>query len=1388
MNFMPRQPDDTPRPEPTAEKKGEKPAAERPETPEKVQSFEEVAGQVMQETGAAVAGIQETSAEIKAQAAAKGAEMTPGEKGRDQQIVAESEAVRAAEMTEAEAVAEAARMSELVGPRGTKEDYGVAEALVEEDAKVLDNLTEAEIDQALEPLKEMPAEPRKVEELPESEAMQALRMQVAELNAKIETTDKTESMNFRGGEAAKKMELESLNKKLEQLQDKVVDQVDKEAGVEKLGAVEAAAADVLKKEGFVDVAPAEILKTLDTKDVAQIHELLNKGDADGLKALLEKQMDKVAEGSGAKERMAEVKGETVASMQEVLKRTMDEQVSAKVFSMMSFKEKASVFAGPILKKVGLNIGLGVAAGFGAAALIGTGGAAALVAGGAMAGWRFVENSAWGKKMLSKIGMGGPNTKRLDDLRQKAQEMIIKDVLTPEKISAMASSVIRRESSKKLVADIKEFGEEGKKLDAGEEKDLEKFDKALGQVSPEFFRSALAKIKAERPELSAEQAKEAAMLIAVTTGRFERGQAMEDQLRNNLKKDKPGFFAVMDKFAAIRAGTAGDSSKDKLFFGAMTVALGATTASVARQSRWGRAVTTGIAGGLLGFALGKRAEAKAEARVVEESEKMVDEAEKSLSDIDFPSEKLDTFRQDAAQVAARLQSGMFDRFPALKERAENFVFQVDKLEMKNRQNMDHLLETMTKTNDQVATNREADLAKLDKIYKSGQRRKVLYTLGGMAMGAVAGYYAQDAVDAMKKQLGWAQTQEAAPVKHGEQRPSDPLEPQRGEAGHSDAPPPPQEIKLTPEQVEAQELMALGTIRKGEGITHVLTRQLEFKAQHNPELASQLGFKGDVNNAAAVHRWAVLESRRLAIENHYINPNGTEVRVRFNAKEPAQYLLEEKGGKFGVTEQHTAGREYMWRPKPPAVEVQPEPEPTAELPKTKLPEQMTPDQALERLRNTGPDPVLDERLRLNMARGEQTPQDVAWLKSELGKRFETITGEIKAKTAELEALRALEGKTTDAELLQRLKLQEASLEGRIRSLNQTGEAYHRSFLAPREEPAVDLSTGRKPVGLPTSETMVAGSPEAIQVARQFNLDTEAQTAMTGAHLSPERVATVISEAKKAGLTANQAVIGESWLRRAGTDMASQDALKKSLLQLAERGAVSGQRGRIDLGGGKSIEYMAGYDAKRAAQFVLEHRLGVKMVSGPVGAAEHLEPSVAVGNQAEVTPVSRRVDLPAQQNVGGTVVERPVGSNVVEQQGAGVTNVASKVEVKTLTSGIGGSVEQISSGHGRADFVYDTFGRIKGLQRPLEMKLGVADDAQMRALLRPDFRTLLRGQNPSLAVTQAENSARAIYAHEQMASELAKAGKVKEAAYLMQIADDMRVRASSRIGDVFVPPAKK
>lgn len=1477
---MQRQPDNTN--DPAVESAPERAAAEAPHTPESRPTFQEAMEAAVREADAKEQELKEGAARIEASAAKDGG-LKAEEAAKNKQIVAEAAAVRAEEAAEIKVVA------------------------------------------GESPVEFVPAAEKTAKPLTET----------AKLEAKMRQLEASRKGASPGRQQEIDREMEALTRKWEGIRDaeakKSAEQPDSRAAGEK--SAELAAAELLKKEGFVDVPPAEILKTLDRKDVKELHKLLAEGDDAKVKELLEKQIDKVAEGSEAKERLAEVKAETVAALQDTLRQTLDRQVSAKIMEAMSFKEKVSVFAGPILKKVALNIGLGVGAGIGAAALVGSGGLAAVAAGGAMAGWRLVENSSWGKKMLEKVGLGA-GTKKFEDLRSKKQGEIVRNVLNAEALSALVSNAIRQNSSKRLMEQIRGFREQGKQVEEGWEMKLDKFEASLKTVTPEFYRAALAKVKAESPELGPEQAKEAAMLVALTAGRYEKGQAMEDQLRNRLKKEKPGIFAALEKFSAVRSGTAGDSRNEKLIFGAATIALGAATASVARQSRWGRAVTSGIAGGLVGFALGKRAEAKAEARLVEEAENMVSEAESKLEDIDFPSDQLDGFRADAAVVLARLQSGLFDNQPTLKERAENFVFQVDQLEMKHRSSLDGLLETLGKNGDKVSETRQADIAKLDKLYKKGQTRKALYVLGGAALGAVAGYYAQDAVEGLKKQLGLAQTQEAAPAKPGEVRTADSLEPRQGEPGFVNEPLTP-EVKLTPEQIEAQELLALGTMRKGEGITHALVRQLEYKAaQPGSTFAAEHGFKGDVTNAAALHKWAVLVSRRLAIENHYINPDGTQVRVRFDAAQPAQYLLDQqKGGKLGVVEQNTEGHEYLWRPRPRVVETPLKRPELESIPKTQLPEHMTPEEALKRLTSAKPDPVLDERLRLNMARGQQTPEDVAWLKSELSKRFETIDGEIKAKTAELNALHELQKKTTDAGLLQRLSAQEAALQERIRVLNEAGKAYHRSFLAPREELRPDLSTGRRPVVPTSTETLTTGGPEAIRVSQQYNLDAETTRAMTAAHLSPERVAVLASEAKKLGLTTNQTVLGESWLSRAGTDAGSRAALRQSLAQIVERGSVAGQHSKINIGGGRTIDYMTGYDAKRAAQWVLEHRLGVKLEAG--GHVPHLETAAstvdvvvppqsqelmsrlaetpfAAGHKADLgagvgafitfdqkghplvrfefpkaldpkvyesdmlaegwrnalsksppadleriqaaafrahyasemltrlkgtgidqteegrnllgnlrrdmqsarIEVVRRVDQAAVAQVGeahhreiidkigkyATKPEQPLttGSQetvtvdkspkpikvakAVEMPPEG--RVAHTVEVKKITSGIGGSVEQFSTGTDRVNFVYDTFGRIKGLQEMPKFKLGPADDAAMRALLKPEnmvrISPLQRGT--------VENTARSIYGYTRMASELAAAGHEDESAYLMRLAGDMRNRAIGRFGDVLAPLPKQ
>lgn len=102
-------------------------------------------------------------------------------------------------------------------------------------------------------------------------------------------------------------------------------------------------------------------------------------------------------------------------------------------------------------------------------------------------------------------------------------------------------------------------------------------------------------------------------------------------------------------------------------------------------------------------------------------------------------------------------------------------------------------------------------------------------------------------------------------------------------------------------ELGELKELGTIKKGEGITHAILRQLE----QDP---SAHGFHGDINNKVELHRWAQHEAYDLAVKNNYINSEtGEQIRVKFDENNPSIYLLN-KDGRIEVENAH----EYSWNP--------------------------------------------------------------------------------------------------------------------------------------------------------------------------------------------------------------------------------------------------------------------------------------------------------------------------------------------------------------------------------------------------------------------------------------------------------------------------------------------
>lgn len=106
-------------------------------------------------------------------------------------------------------------------------------------------------------------------------------------------------------------------------------------------------------------------------------------------------------------------------------------------------------------------------------------------------------------------------------------------------------------------------------------------------------------------------------------------------------------------------------------------------------------------------------------------------------------------------------------------------------------------------------------------------------------------------------------------------------------------PPPEILPTEKQLE------LSTVGRGEGVEHVLRRQLEVDP-------TKWSFKGDAGNVAVVREWSGIRAHQIAIDEGYVNPKtGFETRVLDMGPEgpkgnPAYILGVDSSGKPSVRE--------------------------------------------------------------------------------------------------------------------------------------------------------------------------------------------------------------------------------------------------------------------------------------------------------------------------------------------------------------------------------------------------------------------------------------------------------------------------------------------------------
>lgn len=125
------------------------------------------------------------------------------------------------------------------------------------------------------------------------------------------------------------------------------------------------------------------------------------------------------------------------------------------------------------------------------------------------------------------------------------------------------------------------------------------------------------------------------------------------------------------------------------------------------------------------------------------------------------------------------------------------------------------------------------------------------------------------------------------------PEPPTAPEPATPGIAQAATPAPPVKVVAAK-EVPEALKLAIVQKGEGIEHVLIRQLIFV----PEL---YGFKGDTGDKKAVKKWAQTKAHQIAILAGYVDAKtGNEVRVKGQGGDVAYVLQTDSGLKLSVAQ--------------------------------------------------------------------------------------------------------------------------------------------------------------------------------------------------------------------------------------------------------------------------------------------------------------------------------------------------------------------------------------------------------------------------------------------------------------------------------------------------------
>lgn len=306
-------------------------------------------------------------------------------------------------------------------------------------------------------------------------------------------------------------------------------------------------------------------------------------------------------------------------------------------------------------------------------------------------------------------------------------------LLRRKMSGHISNVLRQETSERALADLAshEQTEEPNNLEFAQKLQKESDYRNYREV----YLRALTKIKAEYPNEDLEQQKKRAItLAAILTEHRRQDQATVDEL-TKLQANQPAVFGLIEKYGLMMSGQSKENEKDKeqarfLY----SLGLGTAAGVAIRSSGLFRVISGAAAGTGAGKAFSENFDSE-QNRLFKELEKMLDEVERSLVDIEFPVENLETFKRQRLHVESRLEMELLDANPLLKSRAENFVHQVQKLEMLNAQNIGDILGNI---NENTLAKEKLKQENLKRLESKIKQRRWLYIVGGGILGGAAAW--------------------------------------------------------------------------------------------------------------------------------------------------------------------------------------------------------------------------------------------------------------------------------------------------------------------------------------------------------------------------------------------------------------------------------------------------------------------------------------------------------------------------------------------------------------------------------------------------------------------------------------------------------------------------